>query len=30
MCLVGMGFDLNDAQDALSVGKLSAEEAIEW
>ncbi|ELU15470.1 hypothetical protein CAPTEDRAFT_224593 [Capitella teleta] len=30
MCLVGMGFDLDDCQEAVRVGKLSVEAAIEW
>ena len=30
MCLVGMGFELEDAQQAVSAGKLSVEAAIEW
>ncbi len=30
MVLVGMGFELEDAQQAIGVGKLSVEAAIEW
>ena len=30
VCLVGMGFDIDDAQQAVQAGKLSAEAAIEW
>ncbi|KAK2165642.1 hypothetical protein LSH36_47g02028 [Paralvinella palmiformis] len=30
VCLVGMGFDLEDCQQAVQVGKLSVEAAVEW
>jgi len=30
MCLVGMGFELEDCQSAVENGKLSVNEAVEW
>jgi len=30
MCMVGMGFELEDCQAAVENGKLSVDEAVEW
>ena len=30
MCLVGMGFELEDSEQAIQAGKLSVREAVDW
>lgn len=30
VCLVSMGFDLKDCQDAIHFGKITVEDAVEW
>jgi len=30
MCMVGMGFELEDCQSAVENGKLSVNEAVDW